>query len=657
MEIKSNEKAKNYKFKSCALFLSEFSYLIISAIIIPIGILIPLSHENIEYISFEGSLWNSSSDPIIFTHISDIHITSFKEIREYKTLFQTAKQLKANFHLITGDIVDNYKKNHFPKVGKQNQKDWKYYQELIENELYNETILDIAGNHDMFGVITPHNKDFGYLDVSKTFTRNNTKSLNDFLIKTVNIEGMNFILLNPFNFPKVHPPYGYFTHPSKKFLNLLEKEINNVGPCNILIHYPIDFFFWKKNKNGKNLRKIMKNKNIQYIFSGHSHPKKFQIKHHEYGGLEFIASSAKESKDFGLVTIDNGRLVYNRVKFNKNEFENYFMTYPVPINQISKIDNFNEKNTEIRVISYKNEIEDNLYITGDFNGKLEYKREIKNGIKLYSRPLNISSEGEYEITFKAPGYEIKRKFYFGKKVEIKGERIDLIKTFVLPTIISTIFILFCLLIINFPLKIFDFSFIDDWIINDLNEKCYYYFICVLLCPFILNYRICTNSPIYFRIILFFFLIYPLILPFHFFEAIKGYVGYSFFCFYLIKDKIIYEEWAIFFNAFYFWFILSPISITVSGFKFKQSCFYKFHFILLYLFFAGICIINFRFAGESVKLLLLFFHPCFVIIPIILNIFMYIILCKYHKTYQANENIKNNENNNNINNTNEDIPIK
>jgi len=32
----------------------------------------------------------------------------------------------------------------------------------------------------MFWVISPFNKDFGYLDVSKIFTRNNTKTLRDF---------------------------------------------------------------------------------------------------------------------------------------------------------------------------------------------------------------------------------------------------------------------------------------------------------------------------------------------------------------------------------------------------------------------------------------------------------------------------------------------
>ena len=367
MDIKPSEKIENNNFKSFALFLSEFSYLIIGAIMIPIGTLIPSSHETIEYISFEGPSWNSSSDPIIFTHISDIHITSFCKANKYRTVFKMAKKLKANFHLLTGDIADDYKKRYFPKVGKQYQKDWKLYKEIIETELYNETILDVAGNHDMFGVITPFNKDFGYLDVSKTFTRNNTKTIKDFWMKNITIEGMNFILLNPYNFPVVHPPYGFFSHPSKKFLNLLEREINNIGPCSILIHYPIDFFFWKKNKKGHNLRKIMKNKNIQYIFSGHTHPFKFQIKHHKYGGLEFIGTSTIKTHDFGIVTIDNGRLVYNRVKFKENKFENYFMTYPIPIEQLSKSDDFNEKNTEIRIISYKNEIEDNLYITGDFN--------------------------------------------------------------------------------------------------------------------------------------------------------------------------------------------------------------------------------------------------------------------------------------------------
>ena len=642
-ELKA-EKNGNNNIKGFPLFLSEFTYLLIFIIIGVIGLIFPSHHKTKTYISNEGPSWNSSSDPLIFTHISDIHITSFKEIKKYRTLFKTAKKLGANFHLLTGDIADDYTKKHFPKVGKQNKKDWKYYKELIDTELYNETILDVAGNHDMFGVISPLKKDYGFVDVSQTFTRNNTKILKDFWIKTVNIEGMNFILLNPYSFPVVHPPYGYYPHPPKKFLNLLEQEIYKVGRCNILCHYPIDFFWWKKNRKGNTLRKMMKNKNVQYIFTGHSHPGKFEIKHHEYGGIEFVGSAYLRTNDFGLVTIDNGRLVYNRVKFNEYNFKKYYMTHPVPIEQLSNAQNFNEKNTEIRIISYKNEIEDNLYITGDFNGHLKFQRELKNGAKLYSIPLNVTSDGKYKIKFIAPEYEIEREFYVGKYVNIKGERISVIKTFVFPLLISLIILLLCLLIITFPLIIINFSFIDDWISGTIEGKWYYWIICIFLSPFILNNRICENTPIYFRIILFFFSIYPLVLPFHFFEPIKGKTGYSFLGFYLIKNKVLYDEWSIFFNALYFLFIILPISLTASGFKFKKSCFYVFHFIFLYICFGGACAVNFRFAGESVKFWLLFFHPCFIIIPIILNVFMYISLFKYNKLLQKNEEGKKFENN-------------
>ena len=640
IELNNDKEEKNH-FKGFALFLSEFSFMIITVIIGLIGVIFPLYNKTTEYTSYEGPSWNSSSDPLIFTHISDIHVSSLKQVKKFRTLFRTVKKLGANFHLLTGDLADNYEKSNFPKIGKQIQPDLKLYKELIDTELYNETIIDVSGNHDVFGVISPFDDDFGYLDISKTFTRNNTKTLEDFWLRTVSVEGMNFILLNPYNFPVAHPPYVYYSHPSKELLDLLEKEINKVGPCSILTHYPADFFWSKGSSEGNDFEKIIKNKNIQYLFTGHTHPTEFRIKHHEYGGLEFIGTSIKKTNDFGFVTIDNGRIVYNRIGSSENNFEKYFMTNPVPIDQITKTHNFNEKNTEIRVISYKNEIEDNLYITGDFSGKLEYKRDLKNGAKLYSMPLNIIKEGEYEITFKAPDYEIKRKFYCGKKIEIKGEKKDFFNYFLIPFIIAFSFLLLFLLIITFPIRIIDFSFIEDWILGKIEGKWYYWIICICLCPLILNYRICTNSPLYFRIILFICFCYPLVLPFHFFAPIKDHVGYSFLCFYLVNKKVLYDEWSMFFTTFYMGLIISPMTIIVSGFKFKQICFYIFHFVFLYLCFGGACYINYRFAGESIRFFQLFIHPCFVIIPIILNVLMYLSLYRYNKnkSLQKNENQK------------------
>ena len=265
----NNDRYENYHKKRCAIFLSEFSYIIISLLIALIGIIFPSYYKTTEYTSYEGPSWNSSSDPILFTHISDIHVSSIKSKEKYKTLFRRVKKLGANFHLFTGDLCDNYEKADFPKIGKQMKNDMVYYKELIDTELFNENIIDVSGNHDMFGVISPFDEDFGFLDYSRMFTRNNTKTIEQLWIKTINFENMNFILVNPYNFPVVHPPYVYYAHPSEKLLDLLEDEIIKNNPCSILTHYPADFFWSKENSKGHDFESLMKHDNIQYIFTGH----------------------------------------------------------------------------------------------------------------------------------------------------------------------------------------------------------------------------------------------------------------------------------------------------------------------------------------------------------------------------------------------------
>ena len=633
----NNHNIKPISIKSCALFMSEFSHLILIIIIVHIGIIFPSHHKAVTYYSKSSNIsWNSTADPLIFTHLSDIHITFFNNLKKYEDLFKAAKNLNASFHLLTGDLVDNYKKRHFPKVGKQNKKDWKIYKYLLDTYLYNETIIDNSGNHDMFGVISPLRKKYGFLDVSKSFNRNNTEFINKFLVKSLTIEGINFILINPYTFPTVHPPYGFYPQTTKKLLDLLEKEINKFDSCYILTHFPVDFFWWEKSSKGHTFGKIMKNKKVHYIFSGHTHPKMYQIKHHEYGGLEFIGTSTKTSNTFGIVTIDNGRLVYNKVKYGPKKETKYYMTHPIPIDQIASPQIFNEKNTEIRIISYDEDINNNLTVSGDFKGKMEYKRTLKNGAKLYSMPLNVTKDGKYKIIVSGQNCFIGRKFYIGEKYKTGNEKKAMSKAFFRLLYVSAILISFFLFIIVLPIKIVNLKFIDDWICGLNNEKCYW-IQSICLSPIILNYRINVNTPLYFRIILFFFFIYSLILPIHFFEPIEGYVGFSFMCYIYIKNQIIFEQWSIYFNIFYYWGVISPCAIVVSGFRFKDSWVYIFNFVFLYFAFFCICLINVRWAGESVKTYLLFFHPCYVVIPIILNILIYIALYRYSKSNKSKEN--------------------
>ena len=635
-----NKIKKNSSIKNFPLFLSQFTYLIILGIISVFGLIFPTYHKSVTYQSKSNyRAWNSSSDPLIFTHITDIHLTNFKEKDKFESLFKAAKLLNASFYLLSGDLVDNYRKKNFPKIGKQNEKDWKLYKDLLDSKLSNETVLDVAGNHDMFGVISPLNNKFGFLDCSFSFNRNNTKKMRDFWIKTVSIKGMKFILFNPFIFPIVHPPYGFYPHTKKKILDLLEKKIDEIGPCNILTHFPIDFFWGQESSNGKTVGKMMRSNKIQYIFSGHTHPSDFNVIHHEHGGLEFIGTSARVTNTFGLVTIDNGRLVYNNVEFKKNAFTKCFMSHPIPLNQIGEPQIFNEKNTEIRVISYDEDIHNDFLVTGDFHGILIYQRNLENGAKLYSMPLNISENGKYEIKVLGPNCEIKRKFYIGETYNNKKEIKVIYKACFYLILSSSGAFSIILFIIVLPIKLIDFSFVDDWICGLNEEKCYWIQV-IFLSPLILNYRININVHIIFRFILLFLLFYTIILPFHFFEPIEGHIGYSFLCYIYINDNVLFEEWAIFFNLFYYWGVISPSAIVLSSFRFHHSCVFYFNLIFLYITFIGICIVNFRWAGESVKTGLLFIHPCFIIIPIILNILIYISLFKYKELNQNNHNNEN-----------------
>ena len=86
IKIKKEENNNNNinKIKGFALFLSEFTYMIIQIMLVLIGVVFPSVHETTTYISKEGPSWNSSSDPLIFTHFSDIHIKSLKDIDKYR---------------------------------------------------------------------------------------------------------------------------------------------------------------------------------------------------------------------------------------------------------------------------------------------------------------------------------------------------------------------------------------------------------------------------------------------------------------------------------------------------------------------------------------------------------------------------------------------
>ena len=404
-----------FSIKSIPLLLSETSWFIYILIFIGTGFCFPRYHPSQTFVSQPSSshAWNSNSTPFIFVHATDLHIStsSFQRTLNY---FSLLARYNSELYLITGDLVDNYGgKTAFPKVGRQTKRDWAYYRHLTTTLLGdNKTILDTAGNHDLFAVDSLFSEHNHFLDYSYTFNRSNTLTKESFLCKKVVIKNLTFVLINPYSFPIVRPPYNFWSKPSSNDLDLFEDVIDNAGDCYVALHYPVDQVWrWKRSSKGHTFEQIMQKRNVKAIFTGHKHPTQKRIIHHSKGGVEYVGTGPYKNGGFNLVSIDNGNLVYHTYWLNNDERPLFVVTHPVPLEQISNHHVFDDKHTEIRVVSFTDKPL-SLQVKGDVKGTLNLIKQLDNGSFLYSMPLDLEY-GEYSIevyTDEGTYYEVKRKF-------------------------------------------------------------------------------------------------------------------------------------------------------------------------------------------------------------------------------------------------------
>ena len=378
-----------------------------------------------------------SEDPIILIHTTDLHIsTSKREKIDGSSIFLVSLcEYDPDIVLLTGDYVDNVKVGQ--RVGIQNLDDWKIYNSSIRNVLLKKgfKVIDISGNHDQWAVDSFNSKENNFLDNSFIYNRTNVKSEEDFFLRRIklntnNIE-MTFLLINDYRYPVYRPPYGADTHTTIKQLDLLEKKINSIYETEIfaLSHYPVDRALLHKSSNGHSFEEIISNEKVYAIFSGHEHPNTVRIVHHgSKGGLEFCTSPAFSAKKAGLITLDNGNLNYHEVHIPYYGSKPlFFMTYPIPNEQLTSHHIFNLKSFDIRVISYFSDknIKLKIKIGGDINGELEYDHSLKNGAFLFKYHVNNIKEGNYKIHIydeMSLGCDISTEFTIGNEFTGKKER-------------------------------------------------------------------------------------------------------------------------------------------------------------------------------------------------------------------------------------------
>ena len=626
--------------------LTQFGFILILALVLFISYLIPEYHSKKIFTSKNGLEF--TQDPLIMIHLTDIHISVNKKERTdgSSILMMSLIEYNPDLFLLTGDLVDNVKTGQ--DLGCQNLEEWKMYNMTIKGLLVKKgfKVIEVSGNHEQWGVDKYNSIENNYLDYSFTFNRTNVKNESDFFLRKINVNinniDLTFLLLNDYRYPVYRPPYGLEQHTTTEQLNLLEKTMNSLEEKDIFIlsHYHVDRAWLLKSSNKKTFGEIISNKKVYAIFTGHEHPSEVKIIHHSSeGGLEFCTASAFDKKKAGLVTLDNGNLVYHEVYIpNYGSKPLFFLSYPTPNEQISSHHYFNTKNFEIRVISYVSDVNIKLKIEGDIDGYLVYDHPLKNGALLFKYSVNNLKEGTYNIhIYDENGYgcNINTEFTIGEKYEGRKEKYIIPVGFLLTCRFLIIPYFLCLLIIVFPffptlnipiVKRLEGNIEDEnQIYNNkvLNPILKYLFF-IILSPFFLRLRLQENPHLkkVLRYALFCGLIYPLILPVHFMQSIKGKVGYSFFVFVVLDGKATYQHWSLQFTFFYYATTLLSFILFASGKKYYNKKNIIFVIINVVIFFALIIasmIINFKGVAQSISLGYLFFSTAYVYIFLILLI--------------------------------------
>ena len=634
-------------------FISEFGFIFLMLFSLFLVYVIPEYHSKKVFTSKKIPNFTFTEDPIILIHTTDLHmsITDMHRTDGSSIFLVSLCEYKPDLFLLTGDYVDNFKKGQ--KTGIQNSDDWKMYSSSIINVLKEKgfKVVDISGNHDQWAVDAFNSKENTFLDNSFIYNRKNVKNEEDFFCRKIKIKIDNtelaFLLINDYRYPVYRPPYGADTHTNSHQLDLLENFINSINEKEIfaLSHYPVDRPLLYKSDKGHSFEEIISNEKIYAMFTGHNHPKKVKIVHHgEKGGLEFCTPAAFSSKKAGLITLDNGNLVYHVVHIpyygNKPLF---FMTYPVPNAQLSSHHIFNINNFDIRVISYYSDNSIRLKIEGDIKGELLYDHSLNNGAFLFKYNVNNLKEGNYKIHIfdeNGLGCDINTEFTIGEKFEGKKEKFIIKKSYSLALRFIIIPVFIFIFIIIFPFfPEFNFNVvkkiekqIEGKIISvDLNNKLFYLYL-VILSPFIYRNRLQSTSETnkILRYAIFIAFVYPLVLPVHFMQHIKGKVGYSFLVFVVLDNKVKYEHWAVQMTLFYYFTTVFPFAFFASGKKYynrNNKIIIFINSLLTIGLWTCSFVINFYTVNQSLYLGFLFFSTAFIFIFITLFILFVIYFFK------------------------------
>lgn len=619
------------KFRVGAYLVSQYLYLALICLIFLIPFNISTSHTTSSFTSRSPKdKYNETLYPDYFAHISDVHVNhKYPERTEvFLTVLSQVEALNPMLSFITGDLADDFTHEKHPMAyGTQQKADHDLYNDLTK-KYPKDKFIDLAGNHDEYGILS-------YDSTEHNYRKYHDVSLEEFQLNVINYKlrsgkNVKYVLYNPYNYPTGHAPFLFWPYPSNSLLNRMESTLSSISDEEEVIamnHYPINLLLdLHKSNDGNTMKKILKNGKVSYHLSGHNHPKKALMQHHKETLLEVVGADVKTHKKYGIFTFDNERFVYHHIDSTKPNY--LLITNPVPKDQLTSKQIFNERDAPIRALVFVNkEDSPDLTITGDVEGTMKCTditnlkgnlvNESESNLSMWSCSYPASlSDGYHHIEIHG-SYSKSLDFYIGDQMKGYREKVyshSLVWQFPMSFIVGVIFLF--IIVSPYHLKEEFSHYYMDWLEGD--DGNYWKF--TIFAGFLTIKMRLSRLPKWIQYLLFVLALYTLFGPLALVKVEKK-VGIIFWYGMAIDSSASYALWGQMYATFYILFVMIPMIVLASSMTLQFHWCLIIDYIFVFATFCGNLYIIYRYLSESVSLPYCSFAPGLFLIPI----FVYIML--------------------------------
>jgi 3',5'-cyclic AMP phosphodiesterase CpdA len=222
--------------------------------------------------------WNSSRDPVVVAHLSDLHVsphrqnTSVRRLRE--ALSFIGQYVRPTFTIMTGDLTDNLEGISIWSPARPMKSHWELYSEIVLSApIDHSRIVEVLGNHDTWGRIT---FDRRYSDYMLHPPRD------DWFTQTYERDGVRVIGFVPVLLPAGRLLYGLIVPIYPSMVTSLEAALSRPTDSELTIvasHFPTTMMWPLKQvtsrRSGRNLIEVLSDTQMRVsaFLNGHTHPR------------------------------------------------------------------------------------------------------------------------------------------------------------------------------------------------------------------------------------------------------------------------------------------------------------------------------------------------------------------------------------------------